>query len=45
VAGFAMTAPRVDIVDLFPVANIGGRLLRHYVVTFDTANKRMSLAR
>lgn len=45
VAGFAVTATRVDIVDLFPVANIGGRLLRDYVVTFDTANKRMSLAR
>lgn len=45
VAGFTVTAPRVDIVDLFPVANIGARLLHDYVVTFDTVNKRMSLAR
>ena len=45
VAGFTVPGPRVDIVDLFPVANIGGRLLRDFVVTFDTANKRLSLAR
>jgi CubicO group peptidase (beta-lactamase class C family) len=43
VAGFTRTAPRVDIVDLFPVANLGSRFLRDYVVTFDVANQRMAL--
>jgi len=43
VAGYAQSHPRVDIVDLFPVANLGSRFLRQYTVTFDLANKRMAL--
>jgi hypothetical protein len=45
VAGFAETSPRVDLVDLFPVANLGSRFLRQYAVTFDLVNHRMALAR
>jgi CubicO group peptidase (beta-lactamase class C family)/predicted aspartyl protease len=45
VAGFAQAAPRVDIVDAFPVANLGSQFLRQYAVTFDLANQRMALAK
>src|SRR5262249_32867386 len=43
VAGFTMPSPRVDIVDHFPVANLGSRFLRQYAVTFDVANHLMAL--
>ena len=43
VAGYSAPAARIDIVDLFPVANLGSRFLRDYAVTFDTANNRMML--
>jgi CubicO group peptidase (beta-lactamase class C family) len=45
VAGFAQAAPQVNIVELFPVANLGSQFLRQYAVTFDLANQRMALAR
>jgi hypothetical protein len=45
VAGYARPAPRVDVVDLFPVANLGSRFLRDYAVTFDLANRRLALSR
>jgi CubicO group peptidase (beta-lactamase class C family) len=45
VAGFTLPSPRVDIVDHFPVANLGSRFLRQYAVTFDVANRRMALTR
>lgn len=45
IAGFTQAGPRVDIVDAFPVANLGARFLRQYAVTFDLANQRMVLAR
>jgi len=45
VAGFAAAGPRIDIVDLFPVANLGSKFFRDYAVTFDTVNKRMALSR
>lgn len=45
VAGFAQAGPRVDIVDAFPVANLGSQFLRQYAVTFDLANQRMALVR
>jgi predicted aspartyl protease len=45
VAGWTHAAPMVDIVDHFPVAHIGSRLLRQYVVTFDLENQRLRLAR
>lgn len=45
VAGFARNAPRIDVVDIFPVANLGARFLRDYVVTFDMVNRRIKLAK
>src|SRR5262249_55250205 len=45
VAGFAERSPRVDLVDIFPVANLGSRFLRQYAVTFDLKNRRLALAR
>ena len=45
VAGFAQPSPRIDMNDVFPVANLGARFLGQYAVTFDLANKRMALAR
>jgi CubicO group peptidase (beta-lactamase class C family) len=44
VAGFALRAPRIDLVEVFPVANLGSQFLRRYAVTFDLANHRMALA-
>jgi hypothetical protein len=45
VAGYSASSPRVDIVDIFPVANLGSRFFRDYSVTFDTTNKRMALSK
>jgi hypothetical protein len=45
VAGYVESAPRVDVVDLFPIANLGARFLRRYAVSFDMANRRMALER
>jgi CubicO group peptidase (beta-lactamase class C family) len=45
VAGYAESNPRVDILDLFPVANLGSRYWRNYAVTFDLKNKRIGLAK
>ena len=45
VAGFSESNPRVDIVDLFPVANLGSRFWRQYAVTFDMPNKRITLTK
>lgn len=42
VAGITLTKPRVDLVDHFPVANMGYRFLRNYSITFDAKNKRVS---
>jgi len=41
VGAITLTDPRVDFVDLFPVANLGFRFLKNYVVTFDPANHRV----
>ncbi|HEV7574038.1 MAG TPA: serine hydrolase [Thermoanaerobaculia bacterium] len=41
VGAITLTDPRVDFVDLFPVANLGFRFLKDYVVTFDPANHRV----
>jgi CubicO group peptidase (beta-lactamase class C family) len=43
IAGWSHPNPTIDIVDLFPVANIGSRFLRQYVVTFDLLNQRLAL--
>ena len=40
-----LDAPRVDLVDLFPVAQLGSRDLRDYAVSFDMANRRLGLER
>ena len=45
VAGYAEANPRVDILDLFPVANLGSRFWKNYVVTFDLKNKRLGVAK
>lgn len=45
VAGWSATAPMVDVVELFPVANVGSRFLRQYALTFDMVNKRLRLER
>jgi CubicO group peptidase (beta-lactamase class C family) len=45
VAGWTQSNPMVDLVDIFPVSNLGSRFLRQYVVTFDLANGRMELAK
>jgi hypothetical protein len=45
VAGFTASTPAIDLIDIFPVANLGSRFLRDYAVTFDTVNKRMSLTK
>lgn len=45
VAGFAQPSPRIDLVDIFPVASLGARFLQDYAVTFDLPNRRMMLAR
>jgi CubicO group peptidase (beta-lactamase class C family) len=41
VGAITLTDPRVDFVDLFPVANLGFRFLKDYAVTFDPANHRV----
>ena len=43
IAGWTQAAPTIDIVDHFPVANIGSRFLRQYAVTFDLQNLRMRI--
>ena len=45
VAGYTVANPAVDIVDLFPVANLGSRFWKDYVVTFDMKNKRLGLTK
>lgn len=45
VAGYTAPNPAVDIVSIFPVANLGARFLREYAVTFDMANGRLALAK
>ena len=45
VAGYAEPNPRIDILDLFPVANLGSRFWKNYVVTFDLKNKRLGVAK
>jgi CubicO group peptidase (beta-lactamase class C family) len=41
VGAITLTDPRVDFVEIFPVANLGFRFLKDYVVTFDPANHRV----
>ncbi len=41
VGAITLTDPHLDFVDLFPVANLGFRFLKDYVVTFDPANHRV----
>jgi CubicO group peptidase (beta-lactamase class C family) len=41
IGAITLTDPRVDFVGLFPVANLGFRFLKDYVVTFDPAHHRV----
>jgi CubicO group peptidase (beta-lactamase class C family)/predicted aspartyl protease len=41
VGAITLTDPRVDFVEIFPVANLGFRFLKDYAVTFDPANHRV----
>ena len=43
VLGWKVTAPRVDIVDIFPHGHVGSRFLREYAVVFDLENSRLAL--
>lgn len=45
VAGFPHAQPRIDVVEIFPVANLGSQFLRQYAVAFDLANHKLALAR
>jgi len=45
VAGFTQASPTVNVVDHFPVANLGSQFLRQYAVSFDMANRRIALTR
>ena len=45
VAGFTQPSPTIDIVDHFPVANVGSRFLRQYAITFDMPDRRLTLSR
>ena len=40
-----LAKPTVEIQPLFPMANVGARILRDLVVTFDQKNDRMRVAR
>jgi len=41
IGAITLTDPRLDFVEIFPVANLGFRFLKDYVVTFDPANHRV----
>ena len=45
VAGWTHANPTINLVDHFPVANLGSRFLREHVVAFDLKNQRMSLGK
>jgi predicted aspartyl protease len=40
-----LTDPRIDFVPVFPIGNLGSRFLKHYAVSFDPANKRMTISK
>lgn len=41
--GITFTKPMVEFQPIFPVGNLGARVLRNYAVTFDTRHHRMTL--
>jgi D-alanyl-D-alanine carboxypeptidase len=43
IGGYRLVRPRVEFQPLFPVANVGSRVLRDLVVTFDQKNRRLQL--
>jgi D-alanyl-D-alanine carboxypeptidase len=43
--GITLERPRVEFQPIFPMANVGSRVLRDYSLTFDQKNHRMKLAR
>ena len=42
IGGWGASRPMVDIVDQFPIANVGSRFLSQYAVTFDLGNSRLA---
>jgi CubicO group peptidase (beta-lactamase class C family) len=45
IGGYRLVRPRVEFQPLFPMANIGSRVLRDLVVSFDQKNRRLQLTR
>jgi CubicO group peptidase (beta-lactamase class C family) len=45
IGGLTLSRPRLEFQPLFPQANIGSRVLRDLVVTFDLRNRRLRLRR
>lgn len=43
--GITLERPRVEFQPIFPMANVGSRVLRDYALTFDQKNHRLKLAR
>jgi CubicO group peptidase (beta-lactamase class C family) len=45
IGAITLTNPRLDFVEIFPIANLGFRFLKDYAVTFDPANHRVRFAK
>ncbi len=45
VGAVTLINPRLDFVEIFPIANLGFRFLKDYAVTFDPANHRVRFAK
>lgn len=45
VAGWTESGPMVNVIEAFPIGNVGSRFLRNYVATFDMVNKRLQLTK
>lgn len=43
--GFVYPQALVEFVSIFPIGNVGERVLRHYRITFDARNRRVRLVR
>ena len=43
--GITLERPRVEFQPIFPMANVGSRVLRDFALTFDQKNHRLKLAR
>lgn len=45
IADLTLSDPRLDFISVFPMGNLGYRLLQNLIVTFDPANKRVRFER